>query len=317
MDVLRDFRQLPIGLSREFSPELALLIRQVQMHQEWVRNYLEDEEADKLGFVGSVLANASPVNIANDIRLRLGVSPGDQIGCGDIRAALNLWVNGAEDRGVFVCRQGKIEMDEARGFALCDPFAPFIWINSSDALAGQLFTLIHEMAHLWINKSGVSNIYGLETASRDPNMKIEALCNKVAAEVLLERSAFNEIWQATERAAELQDRIQTTARRLNVSEESVARRLLDTGTISSETYSRLRQEYAERWNEYKRQRGGADGGPSYYLMKAINNGRLFSRTVVSAYLNGRLSGCQASHLLGAKIGHFGKIASCAGLPLAV
>lgn len=306
-DTLRDFRLLPSDEERNYSPALALLLRQVFARQEWAREFLIDEGEEKVAFVGSATSQDNPLNLARTIRNTLGVTLENQARCRGHREALNLWINHIEGKGIYVCRQGKVEPKEARGFALADPYAPFVFVNSSDALSAQIFTLLHEVVHLWINQPGISNLVGLDENINTQDLEIERFCNKAASEILVERNSFNVFWNSS--TGNLAERIEKTSRRFWVSEEVIARRLADQQVISLEQYLTLRKGYAERWQAYRKK---SKGGGSYYLNMVARNGRFFTRLVIGAYNSARLTGRDASFLLGAKLGHFTKLYAEAG-----
>ncbi|HMM61712.1 MAG TPA: ImmA/IrrE family metallo-endopeptidase, partial [Candidatus Rifleibacterium sp.] len=82
----------------------------------------------------------------------------------------NILVERSEQAGIIILRSGKVgnnthrtlDVKEFRGFVIYDELAPFIFINGADAKAAQIFTLVHELAHVWLGASGVSN-NGLDT----------------------------------------------------------------------------------------------------------------------------------------------------------
>ena len=310
-DTLRDFRQLPEGFSSEYSPELAFLIRQVQVRQEWMKEYIHEEGEGPLPFIGVARLTGKPDIIAQSIRETLGVPPDEQIRRRSEREALNLWIERAEDQRIFVCRQGIVDPGEARGFVLSDRLAPFVFLNSSDALRAQLFTLVHEIAHLWLDQSGISNLIISETAHGGDSLQIERHCNRVAAETLVEKGRF--VWELNRVKGSLEERIHKLARTFWVSEEVIARRLLEGDIIPRSEYLRLREEYQRRWREH--QGKTTKGGPTYYTKTVVKNGRRFTRTVINAFYSDRVSGREASSLLDAKIGHFPRLSEDAGGPL--
>jgi Zn-dependent peptidase ImmA (M78 family) len=306
--VLRDFRQLPREWPKEFSPELVLLIRQAQARQEWLREFLIQEGEERIDFIGSATLHTPPVELANAIRGHFSITPRDQMDCDDRRAALNLWIEKAEQAGINVCRQGGIDSKEVRGFALSDDYAPFVFINSKDALAAQLFTLLHEVAHLALNESGISNLEGLEGREHSDTMRIEIYCNRGAGEVLIERDAFDQTWGDIAPQMSLEEKIEVTARRIKVSEEAIARRLLEMQIIVEAQYKELRNKYLLRWEMLDAGARSSSGFPHPNLLRVLRNGRAYTRTVLSAYQGGAISGEDASHLIGSKIQQFPSLA---------
>ncbi len=317
-ETLRDFRTLPEGFSREYSQELGLLVRTTLYRQDWLKDFCIQEQADPLGFVGSITIKAHPNAVAAKIREVLGITPQDQMRCRTRYEALNLWIEKAEHIGVYVFRQSGIDLQEARGFAIADAHAPFIFINSGDADAAQMFTLAHELCHLWINEPGISNLESFEKSNIDSVSEVEIFCNQVAALLVLEPKAFAFTWGKIRADLPIEDKVAELSAIFKVSEEAVARRLLENGTINKARYEELRRLYQERWrkirDEKRKQMTARKAGPSYYVRKLFNNGYAFTQTVISAYRNGAVSGRDASSLLEVKINHLSRLSQQAGIP---
>jgi Zn-dependent peptidase ImmA (M78 family) len=306
-DTLRDFRHLPHGHSAEWSPELALLVRQVQARQEWLREFLIEEKMKPVEFVGMATLDTPPTDLASSIRRELRLSIQEQMACSEPRKAMNLWIERAEEAGVNICREGGIECEEARGFALADNYAPFIFVNSTDSYAGRLFTVVHELVHLWINQPGISNLGGVSGRTRSAEAAIERFCNHAAAITLVDQSLFEAHWNRRDTSERTADLVKEIARKFAVSEEVIARRLLEMGEITEQGYASLRNSYAARWEEVRKRQKAQKGGPKYGLKMALQNGFRFSRFVLSAYGQGRISGRDASALLHVKVNHLGKV----------
>lgn len=315
-DTLRDFRRLPRGVPREYSPELALLVRQLHVRQEWLREFLRYQGAGELPFVGSASPDAPVEETATSIREQLGVSTEEQTRCRGRGDALRLWIDRTEDGGIAVCRQGTIECEEARGLVLADAHAPFVYLNSSDALAGQLFTLLHELAHLWLGCPGISNLERLERRPRTQEDRIEAFCNRLASHVLLEDQPFWKQWESAACAQPLRERVEGASRAFKVGEEVVARRLMDRSAITRQQYRQLRSSYAARWQEHARRRRGKSGG-DYYHSTIARNSRHFTCAVIEASSSGAVTILDASALLRVKANHLPKLAAYAGVSMGV
>lgn len=312
---LRDFRHMPDASSREYSPELAQLIRSVEYHQEWMREWILTDETVPLSFVGSASLRTPVSKLADSIRTTLGINIGQQMKCRTRREVLNLWIDKSEKIGINICRQGDIDCKEARGFVLTDPYIPFIYINSDDAIVAQLFTLAHELAHIWINAPGISNMEGLERVSDTDNDRVEVFCNRVASYTLLDEETFNLLWAKVSANDSLEEQISMVSDSVKVSEEVIARRLLDNGEITPVRYRALHQIFEERWLHFKeeerRKKNSKESTsfPSPHLMRVLINGRVFTDVVLTSYFEGTLSGTDASNLLHAKINNFTKVAA--------
>ena len=317
-DTLRDFRKLPRGVVRTYSSMLRRIIRTAVEHQNWVRDFLLSERMSPLPFVGSETTDTNPEELALAIREALGVDLTSQQRAASREAALSLWMMHAEKNGIFIFRHGLIDLEECRGFTLADPVAPFVYLNSGDALAGLLFTLAHELCHIWIQESGVSNSADSGDFASSDDAKIEVFCNAVASEVLLPNEAFNSEWAKTSSESDLKTRIRHISGLFKVSEETVARKLLEQSRLSQAGYRSLRQEYQNRWEEIQTMRRKrlreSPGGPSYYLTKVTSNGYAYTQTIISAYRSGSVSGRDAATLLDAKVNHLDRLGDTAGIP---
>jgi Zn-dependent peptidase ImmA (M78 family) len=310
-DTIKDFRQLPDVEPGEYSPELALLLRQLQSRQEWMREYLVSQGAELIDFIGSASIKDSPSKLATSIRLRLGATMDAQCSTNGPQGALTYWVNLVEAIGVFVCREGKIELQEARGIALADPYAPFIYVNVKDSFTGRQFSLMHEIVHLWVNSSGVSNMRETPRNARSADAKTEIFCNKMAASILVPEDEFQTAWAARSKSHNLDDQIDVVSKRFRVSLETIARRLLDADIIEQPEYERLRGVYADRWR-ISQERDQGSGG-DYYRNTVSKNGRLYTRTVLGARYSGRITIRDACFALGVKANNLKKMAATAGL----
>src|SRR5690606_8944895 len=99
------------------------------------------------------------------------------------------FINQADDAGILVMCSGvvqnnnyrKLDVGEFRGFAMTDPLAPLVFINGADTKAAQMFTLAHELAHIWAGQDALSDA----DASVESDHEAERWCNGVAAELLV------------------------------------------------------------------------------------------------------------------------------------
>jgi Zn-dependent peptidase ImmA (M78 family) len=166
------------------------MIREAQFRQREVKDILIRDGVEKLEFVGSVTLDDDPTIIAKDIRKTLDISYTEQSSYSNTTQAFKGWMEKVEDSGIFIFRRRNIELLEARGFLLSDDIAPMIFVNSDDSKTGQIFTLAHELAHLWLNVSGISNLGPFSRIADQASRQIEIFCNKVAANVLLSEEKF-------------------------------------------------------------------------------------------------------------------------------
>ena len=227
-----DFRTMGTIPYDQPSPDLLETIYLCQQRQEWYRDYMQIHRNEQLDFVDSTTLDADITQIASDIVQTLHFSIKQRQQARTWTDALRLFVEHVENQGILVMASGvvgsnnyrKLDPEEFRGFALVDKFAPLIFINSSDTKAAQMFTLAHELAHIWLGESGVSNI----RAERPPNEETERWCNQVAAELLIPLKDIRNSYQADN---ELHTEMERLARRYKVSTLVVLRRIFDMGAI--------------------------------------------------------------------------------------
>ncbi len=188
-----DFRMVVADRTVESEANVDALMRDLRACQSLVRAVLEDDDdVEPLAFVGSASMDAGVDALTKSIEHMLGVTRVQYREQKDAESAFTLLRERAEHAGVFVILAGNfgshhsaIPVEAFRGFAIADPIAPFIVINDRDAKAAWSFTLLHELAHLWLGATGVSG--------GAPEMRIERFCNDVAGEFLLPRTESRSI----------------------------------------------------------------------------------------------------------------------------
>lgn len=287
-----DFRTLDsTGVER---PSVNLLdtIYQCQQRQAWYREYLVAEGEAPVGFVGSASPSEPPATVANRIRDALSLKNDVQSGASNWEEALTSFIGHAEAVGILVMRNGvvgnnthrKLAVHEFRGFALSDNYAPLVFINAADAKAAQMFTLTHEVAHLWLGESGVSD-------ARPGSLQAsERYCNAVASEVLVPEAEFVRAWNA---AVDPLIEARRIARQFKVSTLVVLIRALETGALPRSKFDQLFAEERERAHVPP-----PGGGGDFYNTQGSRLGKRFARAVVASAIEGRTTYSEAYELLG-------------------
>jgi Zn-dependent peptidase ImmA (M78 family) len=184
------------------SREFVGVINDALSRQDWFREHQQRAGARKLSFVGRFSTKDSVVDVATNMRSVLGVNSDFRQQCRSWDQFLRLLIRQVESKGILVMRTGvlgyshrdRLDAEEFQGFAVSDPFAPVVFINDEDAKAAQIFTLAHELAHIWIGETGISNARIADRNLADLG-KIERFCNQVAAEFLVPERSFNISWQ--------------------------------------------------------------------------------------------------------------------------
>ena len=259
-----DFRTFSGQAVRRPSPNLLDTIYTCQERQSWYREFVRVARQPELDFVGSVTVDASPEAVAAEMRQTLGFDLAARRECPTWTDALRLFIRQAEEVGVLVMVSGvvlsnnyrRLDTSEFRGFALSDHLAPLIFVNGVDTKAAQMFTLAHELAHIWLGASALSN---LGVAPRSVFRREEVWCNAVAAEFLVPLTTLRSDLQEDE---PLPDAMSRLARLFKVSTLVILRRLLDANWLTRERFDTAWTQEIEHLRTLA-QRDGSDGGDFY------------------------------------------------------
>jgi Zn-dependent peptidase ImmA (M78 family) len=291
-----DFRTL--GSERILQPSSDLLetIYTCQGRQDWYREFMQSSGEDPLAFVGS-LNTASKIDAAADrIRSTLNFDLHERHEFPSWVEALRYFIDQAESSGVLVMLNGivgsnthrKLDPSEFRGFALVDKQAPLVFINGADTKAAQMFTLAHELAHIWLGQSALSNA---APTSRSSN-KTEKWCNQVAAELLVPLASLrNEYRQGTN----LKSEANRLARRFKVSSLVILRRIYDAGYIAIEKFM---SAYELELRDAMRAIEKNDGRGNFYYTHSLRVGKRFARALITSTLEGQTLYRDAFDMLG-------------------
>ena len=293
-----DFRTLPEARLSRPSADLLDTIYLCQQRQAWYRDYQYLYGAQPLAFVGSVSVMDEVSEVAAGIARTIGFDVAERRQLSNWSEALRRLVSQIEASGVLVMISGVVgsnthralRVEEFRGFALADALAPLIFINGKDSKAAQMFTLAHELAHLWLGESGVSDVQ----AASLPDEVTERWCNAVAAELLVPLEKLREIHQPGDA---LQEEMQRLARWFKVSTLVILRRLFDLGALDEETLWRVYREELERVKALSTREGG---GGDFYNSLGARVSKRFDSAVVASTLEGQTAFTDAFRMLGIK-----------------
>lgn len=305
---LADFRTAR-GDRPDTTPDLLDMLNDVLGKQDWLREYRESEGASDIPFVGSFDTTDSEMAVADNMRTTLDVDGARRQAHNGDEFLRNL-VRNAERSGIAVMRSGVIRgnnrrplsKDEFRGFSISDRVAPLVFINIHDFKGAQIFTLAHEMAHIWTGKGGLSNPdYELRYDVQES--AVERFCNRVAAETLVPRGDFLSRWQFG--GTLLEDNLDSLRMHYKVSAMVVLRQALDSELI---TVSEYKKQYAQLVRqaeaaEANRKSAGKDTDKhtgNFYRTLITRNGRMFTEAVVASAAQGITLSSEAAYMLGVK-----------------
>jgi len=294
-----DFRTVGDTPIKRPSPNLIETLQAMQRRQAWMREYVIDDGQDPLQFVASAKNVRNVASLAARIRGALGLNTDWAETLPTWEMALRTLHNSAERNGILVARSGVVGLnnhrpldpEEFRGFVLCDGYAPLVFVNGADSKSAQMFTLAHELVHLWIERNALFNLIKMMPHNDDT----ERFCNQVAAEFLVPGHKLSERWNNVRGA---NDRFKTIAGWFKVSPVVAARRALDLGLIGKQEFFAFYEQDQAEWrgkkaDDKKREK---KGGPNFYDVQDVRLGKRFAYAVVRAAREGRLLYREAYHL---------------------
>jgi Zn-dependent peptidase ImmA (M78 family)/transcriptional regulator with XRE-family HTH domain len=305
-----DFRTVSRGaLPERPSPDLLDTIYAMQQRQAWLRETLVEGEAEPIAFVGSVRLSDDPEAVGREMRRIIGFDNDRVAEMRTRQEAVSGLRRAIEELGVMAVINGvvgnnphrKLDVQEFRGFALCDIHAPLIFVNGADAKSAQMFTLAHELAHLWVGAEGLSGFEALFPGGS----QIEDFCDKAAAEFLVPERGLRACWNDIKRE---ERRFEILARRFKVSPIVAGRRAMDLRFVGRDEFFDFYRAYTAE--ERRRSKGAGRGG--FYNNQNTRVGALFARHVIRAALEGRVGFKEAYDLTGLRGGAFQKYAQRLG-----
>ncbi|MCY4158214.1 MAG: ImmA/IrrE family metallo-endopeptidase [Bacteroidetes bacterium] len=292
---IRDLRTMNDQVIEHPSSNLLDTIYLCLQRQAWYHDLIVREGGEAIPFVGSATINSDVYAVAAEIRDRLDFNE-------EIRNKLTTWsdalrylVDQAEDSGILVMNSGivgnntqrKLDPNEFRGFALADNLAPLIFINGVDPKAAQIFTLSHELAHIWLGNSSLSNA----PPNLLPSDNTERWCNHVAAELLVPKESLRYNYQ---HHSQVPENISNLSRHYKVSALVILRRLLDIGLLQRTEFM---EHYRTEISRNAPRKKGSAGGDFHATLKT-RVGKRFGSALVASTFSGDTSFTDAFHYLG-------------------
>ena len=287
-----------IGNRFATNPSLDLLetVYLCQQRQSWFRDFMQSTGEKPLPFVGSASLKTNVKDAARDIGQVLCFNLKERSDMATWTEALRHFGQQADSLGIMVMVSGivgsntrrSLDPQEFRGFALADPLAPLVFVNGNDSKAAQMFTMAHELAHIWLGETALSDL-GAETM---PSHEVEAWCNEVAGELLVPAI---DLKKSLTNVGSLSNELYFLARKFKVSTLVVLRRLYDIGQLTS---SELWRTYSEEKNRLPKKTSGKGG--DFYRTLSVRVGRRFARALIASTFEGNTSFTETFRLLGVR-----------------
>jgi Zn-dependent peptidase ImmA (M78 family)/transcriptional regulator with XRE-family HTH domain len=297
---LPDLRTRKSSGRRTPSGNFVELLDQALTKQEWYREYLLEQGRAPLPFVSKFTLRDSITSVAADIRTTLGIDAMLRRNAGTLDKYLSMLSMNAEAAGVVVLRSSvvgsnnnrRLDADEFQGFAIADDIAPFVFVNADDFKAARIFTLIHELAHIWVGKSGVSNT-DEEGITTTHEQAVEIFCNRVAVETLVPQAEFLRAW-----VGGTPDHLITKlTNEFRVSTFVIIRRAHELNLITTPAFRALLDAARKHITKSK----GKGGRNDYWQTVITRHSQTFTGAVMSDVRQGRTLWRDAANLLGVQV----------------
>lgn len=293
-----DFRTVasrPVGSREIVSADLLAIVYTCQARQEWFRDHQRLNGEPAIPFVATATTATPPEEAATRMQEVLGWGAETRARCRTWDQALTRLRQNAEAAGVLVMISGivgsdthrRLDPEEFRGFALADPYAPLAFVNGADSKAAQVFTLAHELAHLWAGETALSDV---EPASVRNNA-VERWCNQVATQFLVPMDEFRDQFNAS---ADIRPQLLGLAQHFRVSTQVILGRMREAGALTWDEFGQELDLERARVGAIVAERGG---GGNFYHTKPVQVGRHFARALIASALEGQTSYTEAFRLL--------------------
>jgi|SRR5690625_337311 len=290
---LPDCRTIGDHPINQYSPELQTTIHMALERQSWYREYCQHNDYQPLEWLGS----ANIHNFDNTLQITHALLNDGQARSKNFDTYYQQLRNRMETLGILIMRNSVVgnnthrplDHNEFRGFAISDLYAPLIFINMRDTPQAQVFTLLHEFAHLLLGESGVSDL-----APNNPH-GIEKFCNRIAAEFLVPSKEFIHLWESKEEP--WTQNLAILAQHFHVSQWVIARRALEHNFIDQQQYWDYYRKILNHFNKTKSQQ---EGGPPFNRLVKMRYSNNLVDAVTSEALSGRLLLRDAAHLIGVR-----------------
>lgn len=296
-----DFRTKDDAAVDRYSPNLIETIQTMQQRQAWMREWLIQEGAEPLDYVGTADTTGNVSSLAQRIRQRLELDADWAESLPTWEQALTALRKSIERVGTLVFSNGVVGLnntrpldpEEFRGFVLCDSYAPVIFVNDADTKSARIFTLAHELVHIWLGQDGVFNLENMLPSKHET----ERFCNVTAAEFLIPAYKLTQRWND---ACNTNRPFHAIARLFKVSPVVAARRALDLGLITKEEFFAFYQQDQAEWRNRKEEDKKGKSGGNFYATQGVRLGRRFSSAIARAAKEGRITYQDAYRLTGMK-----------------
>ena len=162
----------------------------------------------------------------------------------------------------------KLNVEEFRGFSLCDAYAPLIFVHGSDAKAAKMGALAHELAHIWLGNPGRRDIRIREPLPRAAQRWRHFATGRRRSR-LLPAGELRAQWGGVKYEPQP---FKILAHRFKVSPIVAGRRALNLRLVDREAFFGFYDEYVRE----ERRQGAGTGGGDFYNNQNARVGEAFA-----------------------------------------
>ncbi len=283
------------------SLNLADIITDMEFAQGWMSDYMQHEEYEPQSIVGSAKETDDVVATAGKIREYLELDNDWAARFKDAGAAFR-FLKEKTDRCIILVMTSEVaeedytrplDPEEFRAFSIVDEWAPLIFVNENDGDELKLFSLLHEIVHVWLGKSDLFDWNGNMPTDKDIDgmSETERFCFSVATELLLPKRVFLRMWGEYEGC--LQERVEKISREFNCDISVVARRARDYSLVSEAEYEEIAKGVERKPHVFKRRKTRSE---SYYDLRCYELSASLLWALCSGIFEGYITYTEAFHL---------------------
>lgn len=306
---MHDYRRLPDADTQGKSPELLLEIRKAWNRRDVALELCEGLDEPIPTLPDLALPQNDPERAGELLRGALGVTVEDQARWSNENDAFKNWRAAVERLGILVFQALDVPIEEARGFSMALFPLPVIAVNIKDTPRGRCFTLLHELAHVFLRQSSICDFH--EAAQTPADAQTEAFCNHVAAAVLLPRDAFLADPLVRPHMGPWQDEtlIALVRRFAGASQEAIIRRLVILGRATPEFYEHKRAELLDIYRQRRANQAQSGGFAPHHQLALTSAGRPYTALVMEGYHRDRITASDVADYLDVRLKHLPEIES--------
>lgn len=293
---IADFRSIE---GKEIKPNINLKeqIEYCQNQQDWFSDYVNTCDLDVFKYNGKFSLHDDPQEVGLKLKEFLKITYKLSKNANDYLKRLKIIL---ENNGILVSSskvlkntQNRLSLSDFRGFALYDDNAPLIFINGNDSTSAQIFTLCHELGHIVLGQSGVSDVV------KNNSKKIEKWCNEFAANILMPK---NDVIDTFDQYINISQFLQDATKLFHVSANALLLRIYNLNLIDKDTFDKEWAKAKALYKDYLKSLQESNGKSSGNYYKTVNS-RLSHRllqSLISSTSVGKTTFRDAAYLLGLK-----------------